>query len=406
MSLPSRTDVTRATAVTLGRAACVGVVAVAAQVAARRAGSDAARNAIWLVATFAVAGLVIATRGLVDRVADRVAYGPTGDPYSQLSGFLERISETLAVEEVLPRVAQTVTQATHSSRGEVHLWLSDGGEWRESWPEAPAMPTDTVVNVPLRHRGDQVGTLGVATDGVPLAATTRALLERLAGTAGLALDNVRLTYDLRRRIAESRGLALALDRSRRRLLIAAAEQTERFATRVEGQVQSQLRVVERELDRAEDGDIEALDRAAELARAALDALRDLAAGVFPPTLSDSGLRVALDAFAVRYDGRVRVAFAGTDPVRQAPELEAAAYLCAVQLVEDCLQEQGRARLEVESTSEDLTLRARFEPPPSSATLQLIEDRVDATDGVLVRTPSDGADEAGLAVRWPLTEAAG
>jgi hypothetical protein len=264
------------------------------------------------------------------------------------------------------------------------------------------VPADGVVNVPLRHRGDQVGTLGVATDGVPLATSTRALLERLAGTAGLAVANVRLTYDLRRRIAESHELAVHLDHSRRRLLLAAAEQTERFVTRVESQVQSRLRIVGRELDRAEEGEAEALDRAAVAARSALEALRDLAAGVFPPTLTDSGLRVALEALAVRYDGRLDVAFVGADPVRQTPDLEAAAYLCAVQLVEDGLQEAGRARLEVESTGDLLAVRVLTPLPAAPTTLQLIEDRVGATDGVL----DSEAPEASLVVRWPVMEAAG
>jgi hypothetical protein len=405
MSLTSRTAITRSTVVTLGRAACVGVVAVAAHAVARQAVSEGVRNTVWLVATFAVAGLVIVTRGPVERVADRIAYGPTGDPYTQLSRFLKRISETLAVEDVLPRVAQTATQATHTSRGEVHLWLADGGEWRESWPPAPTTTADTVVDVPLRHRGDQVGTLGVATDGAPLPVSTRRLLERLAGTAGLALANVRLTHDLRRRITDSQDLARRLDRSRRRLLLAAAEQTARFVARVESQVQSRLRTVGNELDRAEEGEVEALDRAVDAAAAALEALRDVAAGVFPPTLSDSGLRVSLEAFAIGYDGRVDVAFEGPENLRHAPELEAAAYFCAVQLVEDCLEREGRAGLQVESTPQGLRLHVRTEPPPPPRTLQLIEDRVDGTGGVLERT-GIGSDGDDCVIRWPLLEAAG
>ena len=51
-----------------------------------------------------------------------------------LSGFVERISETLAVDDVLPHVARTVTQAMHSPRGEVRLWLADGGQWKQTWP--------------------------------------------------------------------------------------------------------------------------------------------------------------------------------------------------------------------------------------------------------------------------------
>ena len=94
-----------------------------------------------------------------------------------------------------------------------------------------------MVNVPLQRRGEQVGVLGVAAGAAPMTGNTRALLDRLAGAAGLALANVRLAYDLRHEIAASRELADRVELSRQRLLDAAAEQTERFSHHVDDQVQ-------------------------------------------------------------------------------------------------------------------------------------------------------------------------
>ena len=301
--------------VTLGRVLCVAVVAVAAWFAARALGVDAAGSSwIWLAATVLVGGTATVIRSPLERSADKVAYGAGGDPYRVLSGFVERISETLAVDDVLPHVARTVTQALHSPRGEVRLWLADGEQWKQTWPRNSADAESLhgelgMMEVPLQHHGEQVGELGVAVTE-ELTADDRALLGRLAGTAGLALSNVRLAYDLRRQVAESRELADNLALSRQRLLDAAAQQTERFATMVDHHVQSRLDAVgvsvwigsRRRCRRAAVAHAEAT--------AALAALRELAAGVFPPALADRGLRDALDMYCGRFDGRVRLRTTG------------------------------------------------------------------------------------------------
>ena len=328
----SQPELIRFGVVTLGRALCVVVVAAAAWFAAGALGVRAGASSwIWLVATVLVAGTTTLMRSPLERLADRVAYGPGGDPYGVLSGFVERISETLAVDDVLPHVARTVSQALHSPRGEVRLWLADGEQWKQTWPVNSAAAAAAgegevgMVEVPLQHHGEEVGELGVAVTE-QLSADDRTLLSRLAGTAGLALSNVRLAYDLRRQVRESTELADSLVRSRQRLLDAAAEQTERFTAMVEHHVQSRLDAVGAALDRIESGDVDAAAVAQAEATAALTALRELAAGVFPPALVDRGLRDALDMYCGRYDGRVRLRTSG-DAVRSPLAVESAAYFC-------------------------------------------------------------------------------
>jgi GAF domain-containing protein len=245
-------EVVRAVVVTGGRVACVVLAAGAALLVSGDQGREGA-SWVWLGATLLVAATVIATRAPLERLADRVAYGPRGDPYALLSRFVERISETLAVDDVLPHVARTVTEAVHSPRGEVRLWLADGQQSRQAWPlNAPAQVAD--IDIPLEHHGRPVGELGLAVAEGDLSDDDRELLARLAGTAGLALANVRLTYDLRHELAESTELARRLDQSRQRLLDAAAQQTERFAATVDQLVQSRLHRVDLALDAAADGD--------------------------------------------------------------------------------------------------------------------------------------------------------
>ncbi len=382
----SRPELVRFGVITLGRALCVVVVAVAAWLTAGALGVDAGTSSwIWLAATVLVAGTATLTRSPLERLADRIAYGPGGDPYAVLSGFVERVSETLAVDDVLPHVARTVTQALHSPRGEVRLWLADGEQWKQTWPvqsagAGPVEPDELgMVEVPLQHHGEQVGELGVAVSE-QLSTDDRTLLSRLAGTAGLALSNVRLAYDLRRQVAESTELADGLVRSRQRLLDAAAQQTERFATMVEHQVQSRLDAVGVALDRIEEGAVDAAAVAHTEATAALAALRELAAGVFPPALVDRGLRDALEMYCGRFDGRVRLRTSG-DPARSPLAVESAAYFCVVQLVDDCVA-AGPVDISVAHDADALRLEVAVSGPPPVGTVQLLTDRAEATSGRL------------------------
>jgi hypothetical protein len=368
----------RTAVITVGRALCAALVAGAVLGAVRAAGVRHSPSWVWLAATVLVAGSVMATRRPVERVADRIAYGRGGDPYAVLSGFVQRIAETLAVDDVLSHVARTVTQAVHGDRGEVRLWLADGQRWRESWPPNVEDQVDDDVDIALLHHGQQVGELGLAKAAGDLSAEDREMLNRLAGTAGLALANVRLTHDLRRRLAESMELAGRLEQSRQRLLDASAEQTRRFSTLVDAQVQSRLDATRATLDQVGAGDRTAVDAAKTEATAALAALRDLAAGVFPPALADRGLGNALEAYSLRFEDRVAVIYTSS-AVRAPLAVEAAAYFCAVQVVENAGSARP-ARLELQQDEDMLRLRADTADTLDSDTIQLLRDRSEATGG--------------------------
>jgi GAF domain-containing protein len=398
MRVGLKPEVVRGVVVTGGRAVCV-VLAAGAALAAGGDRGPAGASWVWLGATLLVGATVIATRAHLERLADRVAYGPGGDPYALLSRFVERISETLAVDDVLPHVARTVTEAVHSPRGEVRLWLADGQQSRQAWPlNAPAQADD--IDIPLEHHGRPVGELGLAVVEGNLSDEERELLDRLAGTAGLALANVRLTYDLRRELADSTELARRLDQSRQRLLDAAAQQTDRFAATVDHRVQSRLQQVDLALDDAADGDREALAAAHQEATAALAALRELAAGVFPPALADRGLRHALQMYCISFDGRVKIHSSPTS-VRGPLSIEAAGYFCAVQLIDDCVT-AGPVALTLDQHEGGLSVEILTSQAPGADTVQLLTDRVEATGGQLISTTS--AQGWSTTIRWASADA--
>jgi hypothetical protein len=396
-------ELRRLTVVTLGRVLCVGLVAALAAAAVRAGVGPGDDSWVWLAATVVVAGTVTATRQPLERLADRVAYGPGGDPYAVLTGFVQRIADTLAVDDVLPHVARTVTQAMRGDRGEVRLWLADGQRWRETWPVDARAQLDDDVDIALRHHGQQVGDIGLTLASHSLSDQDQELLSRLSSTAGLALSNVRLTFDLRRRLDESLELAASLEHSRQRLLRAAAEQTRRFSSLVDARVQSRLEATGAALDRVAAGDSTAISDARAESTAALAALRELAAGVFPPSLADRGLDNALDAYCGRYDGKVVWGRIGPEPSVRAPlSTEAAAYFCVVQVVEDAVQD-GPVRLELEQDASVLRLCAATANRLPSDTLQLLRDRVEATAGQLRQSELEPPkpEACSLTLTWPV-----
>jgi signal transduction histidine kinase len=252
----------------------------------------------------------------------------------------------------------------------------------------------------LRHRGEEVGALGVATDGGELPEEARRLLDRLAGTAGLALANVRLTFDLRERIAESRELSEALERSRQRLLDAAAEETERFARLVADRVQAPIQAAAAALDAVDSTVDPAVADATRWVRTALEELRELAAGVFPPTLPENGLLVALETLTGRYGGQVVLRHSGDGPCPPW-SVEAAAYRCVLELLEDATADAvaGRVLLEADQGTAGVVVRMDLDRTPAPDVLQLLRDRVDATDGTLEVEEGPDVGASQVVLRW-------
>ena len=106
-------------------------------------------------------------RRRAQRLADRLVYGKRATPYEVLSEFSERVGQTYANEELLPRMARALGEGTGAARADV--WVRVGEELRPeaTWPEdaesLPARPASSVeervmtvtsMSEPVRHRGE------------------------------------------------------------------------------------------------------------------------------------------------------------------------------------------------------------------------------------------------------------
>ena len=236
-----------------------------------------------------VVGVVIGTlfgplRRRARRVADRLVYGQRATPYEVLTEFSARVGETYASDDVLPRMASILQAGTGAKTARVLLRV--GGELREAAVAGIDAPGEQHL-VAVTHQGEDLGALAVtmaAND--PLDPARERLVHDLAAQAGPVLRNVRLIEELRA--------------SRQRLVAAQDEERRRLERNIHDGVQQQLvafavklrladAMIERDPMRAH----EAIAALQVDAGTALDDLRDLARGIYPPLLADKGLGAGL-----------------------------------------------------------------------------------------------------------------
>jgi signal transduction histidine kinase len=337
------------------------------------------------------------------RIADRIVYGRRATPYEVLTEFSERVGESYATEDVLGRMAQILGQATGA--GSARVWLRIGSELRPaaSWPTdaeptevavvtnevLPAIEGETVVEV--RDRGELLGALSVAMPpNDPMDPSKERLVRDLASQAGLVLRNVRLVEEIR---ASQRRLVTAQDHERRRL-----------ERNIHDGAQQQLVALSVKTRLARDLTARDPAKAAEMLtqidaeiQTALDDLRDLARGIYPPLLVDKGLGAALDAQARRSPVPITIRADGLG--RYAPEVEAAIYFSCLEALQNVAKyaEASSATVILAQSNGHLTFEVvddgrGFDPASqgNGTGLQGIADRLGALHGELTVRSEPGA----------------
>ena len=381
-----------------------------------------------IIATAIVAVAFQPVRERLQKIANRLVYGKRATPYEVLSQFSERVAETYAAEEALPRMARVLAEGTGAERAQV--WLRAGAALRPAatWPETngtapvdepahvhnqllPSLPGDQVV--PVRHQGELLGALTVTKrQGESLTPIEQKLLDDLAHQAGLVLKNVGLSAELLARLDDLRA-------SRQRLVAAQDEERRRLERNLHDGAQQHLVAIKVKLGLAEmlaDRDpAKAAGLIAELKTAtgeALDTLRDLARGIYPPLLADKGLAAALQAQARKATVPVQIDADGVG--RYPQEVEAAVYFCVLEALQNVQKYAGAsaATVHLREVEGALTFEVSDDGGGFDAAtqkkgsgLQNMEDRLDALGGTVgVRsTPTKGTILSG---RLPITEPAG
>jgi len=342
-------------------------------------------------------------RRWAQRFADRLVYGKRASPYEVLSGFSERLGDAFSIDEVLPRLTRVLAEGIGADR--VVVWLGGSGSLRPAtgWPEADGLTRVTgLEELPdrafeVRHQGEPLGAITVSMPpSEPLTQAQEKLVVDVATQAGLVMRNVALLDDLQE--------------SRRRIVSAQDERARKLERNIHDGAQQQLvalavkqRLAASLIGTEDDRARAMIEELQAETQAALDDLRDLARGIYPPLLADKGLAAALEAQARRSPVPVTVEADGVGRLGQ--DVEAAVYFCVLEALQNMTKYAGASSAIVRLTNGEGELAFEviddgrgFDPASSGygTGLQGMVDRLSALGGGLdVRSaPGTGTTIAG------------
>jgi signal transduction histidine kinase len=241
---------------------------------------------------------------------------------------------------------------------------------------------------------------------------TPQLLQAGLAMAGVVLENQRLA-------AEAEIATRELRRSRARIAATAERERRRIERDLHDGAQQRLVALRIELELAEEvvrrDPHEGIGRLRELEAEvdeALEELRSLAHGVYPPLLADSGLSEALRTVAAR--SPLAVEIAAHDVVRYPPEVESAVYFCCLEAMQNSSKHAADAHAITISLRQDHALRfqvrddgAGFDAVDAApgAGLTNMRDRMVAVGGQLsIRSSEAGTVVTGSVPLRPSGEA--
>jgi signal transduction histidine kinase len=289
--------------------------------------------------------------------------------------------------------------------GTTGIWIHVDEEFRPAatWPagnDAGAVPSDNAGQMPgfddwdaafaVLHRGEVLGALTIRKPpSEPLSDSEEKLVADVAQQAGLVLGNVRLIEELRA--------------SRQRLVTAQDEERRRLERDIHDGAQQQLVAMSVKLRLARNLSAKDPAKAAEMLdqlqaenQDTLETLRDLARGIYPPLLADRGLAAALEAQGRKGAIPVEVSADGTG--RYPQEVEAAAYFCCLEAMQNVAKYAEASLIRVRLRSENGVLVFSVEDDgrgfdrslmKAGSGLRNMGDRIDALGGTLEITSSPG-----------------
>jgi len=275
------------------------------------------------------------------------------------------------------------------------VWLRVGGVLRPagSWPQERRLAPITIARDALPDLGEPAAAVVDAGELLgalstmfppsdPMSPAKERLVHDLASQAGLVLRNVRLIEELRA--------------SRERLVAAQDEERRKLERNLHDGAQQQLvalavhlRLAEQMAGKDTTNEREILHRLQSMANDALEQLRDLARGIYPPLLADKGLGAALEAQARRSPVAVTV---DADGVGRYPRaIESALYFCSLEALNNVAKYANATNARIHLRHEDGVLRVEivddgvgFDPGAAreGTGIRGMADRLDAIGGRL------------------------
>ena len=275
------------------------------------------------IATGLIAILFEPLRARLQRAVNRLMYGERDDPATVLTRLSRRLDSAIAPDSVLQTIVETLAQTLRLPYAAISLL--DGTHHFASSPE---LPTSELISLPLTYQSEHVGELILAprAEGESFSSADMNLLNIIAGQAGIAAYNLRLTQDLQR--------------SREKLVTAQEEERRRLRRDLHDGVGPTLASLSQRIDTAADlvssdpqASVNLLKELKGQVRGSVSEIRRLVYALRPPALDEFGLITAIREHVAPYTGPngLQITFEITDPMPLLPAaVEVAAYRIALE----------------------------------------------------------------------------
>ena len=320
--------------------------------------------------------------------AKHFVYGAREAPDEALRTFGSRLTRAIPMDELLLQLAESLRKTMALTSAEVYTGSGDVLERTVSVPDAGPRsiivtpherPVVTRAGVsgaawatvwlpalvdgrehaqlrvaPISHAGQLLGLIVIERPaaGDSFTEDDDRVLTDLARQVGLAFHNAQLDSALQTSLDELRAQAEALRESRARIVASGDAERRRLERNLHDGAQQNLvalavslRLARDVLAEEPDAAAQMLDQLAEDLKVTIQELRDLAHGIYPPLLADSGLPRALEAAAARSPVAVAVTAGGLG--RYSPDIEAAIYFCCLEALQNAAKHAPNASVEVQ-----------------------------------------------------------
>ena len=369
-----------------GLVALIGAVSLAVLVALGRSLDDGERSVLGLsIAGAATASLLwVPARERLQGYANRRVYGEQHAPDEVIRTFGSRLTRALPLDELLLQLAESLKKTMDLDLAEV--WTRNGGQleravsvpdrghaavdlgtedaaivaragvsgpaWVRVWLPSFLAQSEPGNEAPIRvapvtNSGELLGVIVIrrAFGDTPFQEEDDQALTELARQVGLALHNLKLDSALQDSLDEVRRQADELRRSRARIVAATDHERRRIERDLHDGAQQHLvalavstRLARQLADSDPDATKDMLDQIASDLQDAVQELRNLAHGIYPPLLMDRGLPDALRAAANRATLPTEVGAEGIG--RYPQQVEAAIYFCCLEALQNAGKHAG------------------------------------------------------------------
>jgi signal transduction histidine kinase len=313
--------------------------------------------------------------------ANRLVYGERVAPEETLRTFGARLTRATPMDELLLQLVESLRRTMAVSAAEV--WTGSGGRldlaagvphrgaptfsvdkaslpvvaragvvggtWIDVWlPDLFGQRGSDITRVaPIAHAGELLGLIVVRrkADAEPFSEEDDSVLAELARQVGLALHNVQLDSALQASLEELQQKNVELQQSRARIVAAGDAERRKLERNLHDGAQQHLvalaikaRLAADAIDDDPDDAKSMLEELRTDIQEAVQELRVLAHGIFPPLLMSGGLVEALPTAAARAAIPVDVDI--ETRVRYPTDIEAAIYFCCLEAMQNAAKHAG------------------------------------------------------------------